>query len=95
MTDVTRLRLNRIWTMVNLYGFELTMTGRVLTAAHTPRSYPVQTSSGTVRRNQSHLICQPEQMDEDSHDEEREPMRTIMTRSQTGTIIYPPQRLTY
>ena len=69
--------------------------GWVLTAAHTPRSYLVQTSSGTVHRNQSHLICQPERLDEDSHDEEREPKRTIMTQSQTGTIIYPPQRLAY
>ena len=39
-------------------------TGQVLTAAHTPRSYLVQTSSGTVQRNQSHLICQPEWLDD-------------------------------
>ena len=70
-------------------------TGRVLTAAHTPRSYLVQTSSGTVRRNQSHLIRQAEQLEEDGRDEEKGPTRTIMTRSQTGTAIITPQRLTY
>ena len=37
----------------------------------------------------------PERLNEASHDEEREPTCTIMSWSQTGTIIYLPQRLTY
>ena len=57
-------------------------------------SYLVETPSGTVRRNQSHLARRPE---EDSTDTtpETEQRRTSAARPQTGAHIGPPSRLTY
>ena len=70
--------------------------GRVVSSADTPRSYVVDTPSGQLRRNRHHLtplpgpspVTQPPQTSE-----QPEPPRRIMTRSQTGTPICPPERL--
>ena len=56
--------------------------GRILTPADTPRSYLVSTQGTTIRRNRHHLQPVPEP-------------RVIMTRSKTGTICRPPERLHY
>ena len=62
--------------------------GHVTTPAKTPRSYLVETPSGQVRRNQSHLIVQPQPEEATpSHSANRSP---IMTRSRTRTNILPP-----
>ena len=56
-----------------------------------PRSYLVATPSGEVRRNRSHLRVRLE--DTDDSTSQSDPPRTIMTRSQTGTVVNPPDRL--
>lgn len=68
--------------------------GQVIEAANAPRSYLVETQSGEVRRNRSHL--RPRSQDgpqltgsESSNDTEK---RTIATRSRTGTAIRAPDR---
>ncbi len=74
--------------------------GRVVQAAETPRSYIVETPSGEVRRNRSQLNILPENPTEgsgansDESDNVRDEPRRIVTRSQTGTVIRPPDRLT-
>ena len=79
------------------------VAGRVIQPAATPRSYIVQTPSGQLRRNRSHLIPRPEgsQMDTSESDPHDTPdsnpslTRRIVTRSSTGTYVGPPPRLTY
>ena len=80
--------------------------GKVISLADAPRSYLVDTPSGTLRRNSRHLITKPtEGSNENStqdpidqgcqHTVEHPPMdslRRIITRSQTGTRINPPDR---
>ena len=67
----------------------------VVAADPSPRSYLISTSSGEVRRNRSHLIPIPGQSEQpDPPTESEEPPRRIVTRSQTGTAIVPPDRLT-
>ena len=68
--------------------------GRVIQSADTPRFYLVEVPSGTVRRNQSHLSRRPEADSSQSNPETLE-RRVIATRSQTGTHVGPPSRLTY
>ena len=65
--------------------------GRVTTSAETPRSYLVDTPSGQVRRNRSHLIVQPQP--EDATPGQSTNRSPIMTRSRTKTNISPPERL--
>lgn len=82
--------------------------GKVLSSAGTPRSYVVETPSGQVRRNRSHLNVVPPEEDEDvtSETESSQPAQTLassspqrsspkvfMTRSRTGTAIRRPDRL--
>ena len=57
--------------------------GRVIQSADTPRSYLVETPSGTVQRNQSHLARRPKE-DSTETTPEMEQRHTIATRSQTG-----------
>ena len=79
------------------------VAGRVIQPAATPRSYIVQTPSGQLRRNRSHLTPRPEgsQMDTSESDPHDTPdsnpslTRRIVTRSSTGTYVGPPPRLTY
>ena len=76
------------------------MEGRVVSAADSPRSYVIDTPSGQVHRNRSHLNVVPEQsmpeqpMPDNVEMETGSQPRVIMTRSQTGTEIRPPERLT-
>ena len=77
--------------------------GRVVTPAESPRSYIVETPSGDLRRNRSQLNVMPDspelpvtESDQPVCDNQTEPPpvpRRIVTRSQTGTTITPPERL--
>ena len=68
--------------------------GRVTATALTPRSYLVETSPGHahIRRNRQHINVVPDNhsISEDTRLESSP--RRIMTRSQTGTLIRPPER---
>ena len=68
-------------------------SGRVQSAAETPRSYIVETPSGSVQRNRYHLKPLPN-LPSDT-DQQYDPMpeqsNIIMTRSRTGTEILPPR----
>ena len=76
--------------------------GRTVTNTEAPRSYLVDVPSGRVRRNRQQLIPIPE----NSSNLQSTPSTTrtgscvtrtdpVRTRSQTGTRIAPPDRLTY
>ena len=69
--------------------------GQITQQAATPRSYLVETPSGEVRRNRSHLRVRTENTAPVSNrsDNSAEPTNTIQTRSRTGTAIHPPDRL--
>ena len=71
--------------------------GTVTAHADTPRSYIVKTPTGLIQRNRQHLnIVPPVETIHDQVDSpDLEPPRRIMTRSQTGTKIRPPERLSY
>ena len=68
--------------------------GRVVQPANTPRSYMVETPSGLVRRNLSHLSPRPGEGPPATVPTEPQ-QRTIATPSRTGTYVGPPSRLTY
>ena len=59
--------------------------GRILHAANTPRSYVIETPSGQLRRNRSHLRVRSE-LDIAPDESTSMPSRPL-TRSQTGTTI--------
>ena len=71
-------------------------TGRVIARADAPRSYVVETPSGQLHRNHSHLNIIPHNRSTDIDDRSESSStlnRTpIMTRSRTGTSIAPPVR---
>ena len=72
--------------------------GTVISPADSPRSYLVDTPAGTLRRNRQHLNVAPWQPDELTEtqpeiEQNTESTRRIMTRSQTGTELKPPERL--
>lgn len=73
--------------------------GTVTRPAETPRSYWVETPAGHLRRNRRHIIMCPKDTEVDqpqiSAEEPSQPRSPIKTRSQTGTEISRPQRLTY
>ena len=61
------------------------------------RSYVVQTPSGVIRRNRSYIHSRPEEATTSEPDPEpnsscRSP---VVTRSRSGIVIRPPDRLTY
>ena len=65
--------------------------GQVTAHANTPRSYLVDTPTGTIRRNRAHLtVMQSSDRTGPADTQDRSP---IMTRSRTGTRIIPPERL--
>ena len=78
------------------------ISGRIVSAGETPRLYVVETDSGELQRNRSHLIVAPD-AEQDSTPEnavetEQQPApatppRRIMTRTRTGANIQPPERL--
>ena len=76
---------------------KLPVPGQITQQAATPRSYLVETPSGEVRRNRSHLRIRTENTAPDSNqsDNSAEPTNTIQTRSRTGTAIHPPDRLSH
>ncbi len=79
--------------------------GRVIGPAGPPRSYIVETPTGQMHRNREHLNVIPESVlgQEHQNDSDETPVvelppqaqltPKIMTRSRTGTIIRPPDRL--
>ena len=72
--------------------------GEVVQPAGTPRSYLVETPTGEVRRNRSHIRPRVEQEMSGSNPSERsaeniDQPRMISTCSRTGTGIHPPDRL--
>ena len=72
--------------------------GTVVDTGHTPRSYIVVTPSGDIRRNRTQLNVIPlpepeEDVPPDTPEPETEQRPKIVTRSQTGTVIRPPDRL--
>ena len=67
--------------------------GTVVSPANSPRSYLVETPSGTVRRNRIHVNVAPPQPSENTEPQTETETRKIVTRSQTGTAVKPPERL--
>ncbi len=70
--------------------------GRVVSPAGTPRSYMVDVPSGRLQRNRRHLSAVPPPSQEDGTlplEIPDPPPKRIMTRSQTGTSTFPPDRL--
>ena len=84
--------------------------GQVVTRTEEPRSYLVETPGGVLRRNRHHLNPVPEDcsnpdseplhtrdQDNSATDQgqlQQSPPHVIMTRTCTGTVIRPPDRLT-
>ena len=68
--------------------------GRIITTTDTPRSYIVQTPSGEIRRNRSHLnIDHSRVSNTDTQSNTTQERSPIQTRTRTGTTIAPPDRL--
>ena len=70
--------------------------GRIVSSADALRSYNVDTPSGQLRRNRHHLTTVPDPSPgtvPPRTNEQPEPPRKIMTRSQTETPICPPEKL--
>jgi hypothetical protein len=70
--------------------------GTVVSPARTPRSYVVETGTGQIRRNRSHLHIVPEQERPDRQSGRSETSTRaspIKTRSRTGVTLKPPDRL--
>ena len=80
--------------------------GKIISQADTPRSYLVDSPTGPLRRNSQHLIPRPTDIADNNtsqilfHQEDKDtvesphidPPRRIITRSQTGIRINPPDR---
>ena len=69
-------------------------TGRIVQAANAPRSYIVDTPSGSIRRNRSQLNPMPATSTANATPTTTRTRSPIRTRSRTGTHIAPPKRLT-
>ena len=69
--------------------------GRVSHTVDLPRSYVVETASGCSRRNHTHLriCCEPEQTVTSA--EPTISQSKAVTRSQTGTVLHPPDCLRF
>ncbi len=79
------------------------ISGEVVGHTEQPRSYRVQTPNGVLRRNRYHLNPVPDATDNEPLAQEpnnqatynnQSTPRIIMTRTRTGTVIRPPNRLT-
>ena len=71
-----------------------TIPGTVVSAGENSRSYIVETPTGQVQRNRSHLHVVPESSaEEQSNTSALTPQNVIMTRSKTGATVNPPDRL--
>ena len=71
---------------------DVPVSGRVIAKSDKPRSYLVETPTGTLRRNRSHLGVDPTPPAPPTTSPRLEDTRTIMTRSKTGTTIHLPVR---
>ncbi len=69
--------------------------GEILRQAGTPRSYVVNSPTGDLRRNRQHLQVRSENSLPNQDTTPTEPPKAISTRSQTGTLIHPPNRLSH
>ena len=73
--------------------------GTIISTSNEPRSYIVSTPTGQVRRNRQHIVPIPSQTslsETDPETQSNEFQRSpVQTRSRTGTIVSPPDRLTY
>ena len=70
------------------------IAGRVLGPANTPRSYMVDTDSGQIRPNRSHLTIRPDSQPSKQENVGNHLSRSpVQTRTCTGTPIFPPDRL--
>ena len=76
--------------------------GQILQTAGTPHSYVVETPSGELRRNQAHLRIRTDpQLPVDTPVTETALPQPVtvhsgpVTRSQSGTVLRPPDRLRY
>ena len=77
--------------------------GKVITPSDTPRSYLVDTPTGVIRRNRRHLNVlpnnsepepQPDVSDTPLSPQEPNPdISRRITRSQSGVVLKPPERL--
>ena len=72
--------------------------GIIVSPSKSPRSYLVDTPKGVVRRNRQHLYVAPptqEKSEPDTAEQctDQPPENRIVTRSQTGTTVKPPERL--
>lgn len=67
------------------------MPGEIVRQDQAPRSYVVETQSGTVRRNRRHLR-ERAPIEAEQNGEPAASRSRIVTRSQTATPIYPPER---
>ena len=83
--------------------------GKVITPSDTPRSYLVDTPTGVIRRNRRHLNTLPNNSEPEPQPDVndtlqepspeislQEPSREIsrrITRSQSGVVLKPPERL--
>ena len=68
--------------------------GTVVSAGESPRSYVVETPSGELRRNRTHLNVVPETSSgAPESPPTASPPKVIQTRSKTGTTVRPPDRL--
>ena len=66
-------------------------TGKVISAADTPRSYIVETPTGHVSKNRQHLNIIPRTVNQKIVPNLL--LKNRLTRSRTGTIVSPPDRL--
>ena len=87
-------------TEVWIQSESMPIRGRVSTPANTPRCI-VRTPSGELRRNRNHLSTIPPIEGDPANTPSTESEETnqqvgsrIMTRSHTGTIVFPPDRYT-
>ena len=69
--------------------------GRVSHAVDLPRSYMVETASGRLRRNRTHLRIHSKPEETVTSAEPTISQSRAVTRSQTGTVIHPPDRLRF
>ena len=67
--------------------------GKIVSTSNEPRSYIVSTPTGQVRRNRQHIVPRPSQTNLPECNEFQQ--SPVQTRSQIGTMISPPDRLTY
>ena len=69
--------------------------GQIDHPSNTPRSYLVTTSTGQVRRNCRDLRPRPNHESTTETLNDHSQAQVIRTRSRSGVVLNPPDRLTY